>query len=158
MAGLGPLQNASNVLLTTNPGTLMNMTETILDWFQLLTFEKITKSVVNFKLQEVCTVQQFYGVVQVFSPTQLMIKPQGQRDWNWKTIHSFPTLVLNTDDVIIYQGQAHRIMLKIDYVTHGYVEYHMIEDYTGSSPTVTNYLTAESGDILTTESGEPIDT
>lgn len=129
-----PLHDAADVPLSSNPGTLPNMSDDVGTWFQLLVFDQIVKTVTNFRVIETTVPIQFQGVVQVFTPRQLMMKPEGQRLWKWSSIHCYPTVSLKPDDVIVYQGIQYRVMAELDYIQYGYKEYHIIQDYTGSGP------------------------
>jgi hypothetical protein len=132
--GLGPLQNANTVPLNLNPGTLPDPSGSMLDYMEQLTVTQITKTVVNFQNVEVPVTTTFYGVIQELTPQQLMMKPSGQRQFTWRMIHTFPTVVLNPDDVVIYQGVQYRVMSKSDWTKCGYIQYDCMQDYTGSGP------------------------
>ena len=126
------ISNASSKSIT--PNALPNMSGTILDWFQPLTFTRMTKTVVDFKLVESPSSVSFMGVIQPLSPQQLAMKESGQRAWIWKQIHALPDLVLNIDDVISFGSKSYRVMEKLDYTEYGYVEFHIVEDYTSDRP------------------------
>lgn len=130
-----PVQNAKDTTLDKNPGTLPNMFETLQNFFSLLTFDRVTKSVVNFNLVEVTTPMQFQGLLTPFSARQLKMMPEGQRSWKWYKIVAWPTLSLENDDVLIDQsGVQYRIMRQNDYTMYGYLEYDAVQDFTGSGP------------------------
>jgi hypothetical protein len=129
VAPVGPIHNASDTLLTANPGTLPNVQEAMASWFQTLTFTKIVKTVVNFNAVEVRTNFAFQGVRQPFTSQQLMMKPEGQRKWKWEMIHAYPDLVLQPDEIIIFNGLNYRVMQKYDYTEYGYVQYDIVQDY-----------------------------
>ena len=130
-----PLHDAADVPLSKNPGTLPNMSDVIGNWFQLLTFDKVIKTIVNFNVVETTTPLMFQGVFQPFTKQKLMMKPEGQRLWKWFMVHAWPTLILNPDDVIIDQsGTQYRVMEKNDLKEYGFVEYDLVQDYTGSGP------------------------
>lgn len=131
---LGPIQNGFSTNLDQNPGTLPNVADVMLDWFQGMTFELVVKAVVNSILTETTTPLAFRGVIQPFKPQNLEIKSVGERDWSWYMLHSDINLALSTDDVVIYLGKQYRVMEKLDYTPYGYLEYHLILDYTGSGP------------------------
>lgn len=114
--------------------TLPYVGDTLLDYFQPMTFEIVTKTVLGFQLVETKSVTSFSGVLQPFTSQQLLIKPEGQRAWIWYMLHCDPSLALNPDDVIIYQGVQFRVMQKRDYTGYGYIEYDVVNDYTGSGP------------------------
>lgn len=123
------IQNASNKKLSQNTGTLPDMSSALLDWFQSMVFEIITKSVVNFKNSEIAQKVQFQGVMQSFTDRQLEIKPEGQRSWKWQMLHSDTTLILKNDDVVLYRGLRYRVMSNMDYSPYGYLEYHLAQDF-----------------------------
>lgn len=124
------LVNAKDTLLTDNPGTLPNMQQTLLNWFQVVTFTLISKSIVDHLLVESETPSSFLGVRQPMKPQMVAMKPEGQRSWKWETIHAHPDLVLKTDDVMVFFGIRYRVMEKLDWKEYGYVEYHIVQDYT----------------------------
>lgn len=129
-----PIHNAKDVGLGENPGTLPNMSSDLANWFQLITMEKITKTLSNFVIVETTTPVLFQGVVQPFNSRQLMMKPEGQRAWKWKNILSWPGVPLAPDDVVLYEGIQYRVMATIDWKQYGFREYHIQSDYIGSGP------------------------
>lgn len=124
-----PIFNASSVKLNENSGTLPNVQGAILDWFRQLTFTMIKKDVVDFKLKETTISQNFLGMIQPFTAQQLAMKPEGQREWIWSTIHALPSLILKIDDRMVISNVPYRVMYKRDWKDYGYVEYQVIEDY-----------------------------
>ena len=123
------IHNAKDVLLSANPGTLPNVGEALMDWFQPLVLSKVKKSVVNGELYEKVTSYPFMGVVQPFTAQNLEMAPSGQRKWKWYTIHCFPSLILEPDDEFKFKGNDYRVMSKSDWTEYGYIEYHVIQDY-----------------------------
>ncbi len=95
----------------------------------------VTKDVDGFQVVEKKVTVNTQGTWQAFTDRQLMMKPEGQRDWSWYQLHAVPALVLKPDDVVIYLGTQYRVMAQKDYKLYGYIEYHLIADYTGSGPT-----------------------
>lgn len=126
------ITNAADSRLWQNPGTLPDMNEAMLEYFQPMIFTQIVKSVVNFVNVETITDIQFQGVMQPFTDQKLFMKPEGQRQWKWFQLHSEAGLTLNPDDIVTYQGTQFRVMEKRDYTKFGYCEYHLVQDYTGS--------------------------
>lgn len=126
-----PIFNASSVLLNQNPGTLPNVSRALLNWFQPLNFVTIVKTVVNFAVVETLTTVNFLGVRQPFTPQMLLMKPEGERQWKWETIHALPGLILSPDDIITFLGVNYRVMQKLDWKEYGYVQYDIVQDYTG---------------------------
>lgn len=115
---------------------LPNMAGALYEWLQAMQFQLITKTVVNFQVVETATALDFNGVWQPFSAEQLKLKPEGQRSWSWWMLHSLTEISLQNDDVVEYSGKNFRVMEQNDYACYGYFEYHLVEDWTGSGPTV----------------------
>jgi hypothetical protein len=124
------IRNASSIPLSANPGTLPDVSGALADWFQPLTFTQIVKTVVNYQAVETETSTTFMGVRQPFSAQQLLMRPEGQRKWKWETIHAYPDLTLDVDDIITFSGVKYRVMQKSNWAEYGYVEYAIVEDYT----------------------------
>jgi hypothetical protein len=128
------IQNGKDTLLNQKQGSVPNMSDTLDGWMQPMSFERLTKTVINFVVQEVSEVITTEGVIQPFKDEMLQMKSEGQRDWKWWKLHTKPTAELKVDDVIVYLGAQYRVMHKKDFKLYGYFEYDMIEDYTGSGP------------------------
>jgi hypothetical protein len=125
------IANGKDRKLTENTGTPPDVSGAMQNWFQPITFSRITKTTQNYIVIETKEDVSFQGVWQPFSPKQLTIKPEGQRSWSWFTCHAEPGLVLLPDEIISYLGVQYRVMAQNDYRLYGYVEYHLIQDYTG---------------------------
>ena len=130
------IQNGRDVPLNVQTGTVPNMAGAMLDWFQPMIFELVTKSVTAFQALEVGEEISFMGVWQPLTGRRLEIKPEGERKWSWYLVHSQICLPLNVDEVIKYRGTQYRIMSQKNYDIYGYYEYELVEDYTGSGPEV----------------------
>lgn len=129
------IKNGKDTPLNENSGTLPDVSGAMLDYFQPMVFGTVAKAVEGFQVVETKTSVSFQGVIQPFSDRQLMMKPEGQRSWKWYTVHAEPQLELATDEIITYLGAQYRVMSLRDYRLYGYVEYHLVQDYTGSGPT-----------------------
>lgn len=123
------ISNAKDSPLFSGAGNLPNVQGALADWFQKLTFVKMKKEIVNFSVAETPVPYSFMGVRQPMSPRQLMIKPEGERSWDWQTIHAYPDLILENDDRIFFGGVPYRVMNKSDWKEYGYVEYQIVRDY-----------------------------
>ena len=130
------IKNGKDTTLDFQQGNLPNVGSVLLGWMQRMTVLRITKEVVNHVLKETAQSVTFHGVMQTMGAEELKMKPEGQWAWSWNTLHAEPSLVLNLDEVIIYQGKAYRIKSKTDYAMYGYVKYDMVEDYENGSPEV----------------------
>jgi len=111
-------------------GNLPNMSQTILSWFQPITFITLTKTV-NNNFQEVITETETntQGVVQPPKPEVIEIQPEGVRNWEWLEIHCLPNLQLNINEFIIYKGLRYKVMQKENYSAYGYMRYLILEAY-----------------------------
>ncbi len=108
-----------------------NMANTLNGWEVPLTLIKIIQEVdegdFSYKDQKI----NFMGVIQPFSMQQLALLPDGQRSWSHYWIHcKSGALNLNTADKIIFNNKMFKVIGKKDYSLNGYVEYHVITDYT----------------------------
>lgn len=108
---------------------LPQVDEVLPDWFQPLTFDIITKSLINYELQEVIVSVKTQGVRQPMTAQQLSIKPEGQRAWKWETIHCLPNVPLKIDDIVVFGNQKYRVMQKWDWSEYGYQEVHICQGY-----------------------------
>ena len=94
--------------------------EVLPSWFQPLTFDVITKTVVNYEVAETKITISTQGVRQPMSAQQLQIKPEGQRAWKWET---------KVDDIIIFDGVKYRVAERWNWSEYGYLEYHICQAY-----------------------------
>ena len=117
-----------------NSGTLPQVGDTLLDYFQVIQFSVVQKSVVDFQVQENVTTISFMGVWQPFGAQKLKMKPEGQRKWKWFQLHSDPSLSLFPDDIVTFNSVQYRVMDRLDYALYGYMEYHLISDFKGTGP------------------------
>jgi hypothetical protein len=124
-----PIQNAKDRKLNENTGTLPNLGEALLDWFQPMTFILLAKSVANFENLEVQTPIDTMGLWQPYKPQENDIKQEGQRNWTWFRMLTFPGSGLQTDYIIQYLGKPSRIMSVLDYTLEGYQEFKVVQDY-----------------------------
>jgi hypothetical protein len=129
-------KNAKDTPLNQQQGTVPQMGGALLDWFQTMVFGVVTKTTTNFQVIEDMEEITFKGVIQPFTSRQLLLKPEGQRAWSWFMVHSDPSLQLNVDMVIKYLGKQYRVMQKMDYSLYEYIQYDIIEDFTGAGPQV----------------------
>lgn len=136
LSPLSPIFNASEVTLDKNPGTLPNVLQGLLQWFQPLIFGQVLKAVVNFNVVETVTEITFFGMWMPYKPSQtLLMQKDGQREWVYFKLFALPSPGLSPDDILIQNSIQYRVLQKSDFTQYGYVEYLLIQDYTGSGPT-----------------------
>lgn len=129
------IQNGKNTPLNVKTGTVPDVSGALQDWFQPMAFGIVTKRTINYQVVETVEQINFRGVIQPLKDRELSMKPEGQQAWTWLLLHAEPSLNLQVDNVIYYLGVQTRVMRKKDYAIYGYVEYHLVQDYTGSGPT-----------------------
>lgn len=128
------ISNGRDRPLNANSGTVPDVSGAMLDYFQPMTFGVVTKTVENFQVVETMAEVTFQGVWQPQSARQISYKPEGQRAWEWVMLHAEPSLVLEPDQVVIYLGRQFRVKAQSDYRLYGYIQYELVNDYTGAGP------------------------
>ncbi len=101
-----------------------------------MTFMRVVKTTIGYQVVEDGEEINFRGVIQPFTTRELMIRPESEQSWTWWTLHADPSLTLDTDEVVLYLGKQTRVMGRRDYSLNGYVEYQLVQDYTGAGPEV----------------------
>lgn len=129
--------NSCNVPLNYAQGTIPNLSESITDWFQKLSFEQLVKTVVGFEVVETPVITQFWGVFMPFSPRDLKLLPEGERAWTLIKLYAQSVLPLQVDDVVVFpqlNNKQTRVMSRSDYGIYSYCEYSLSQDWQGSGP------------------------
>lgn len=121
--------NGKDTPLSSSFNTLPNVSEVLLDWFQPMTFDVVTKALVNYEVTEVLTTIQTEGVRQPMNAQSIAIKPEGQRAWKWETLHCLPNVKLNIDDIVIFDNVKYRVMNRWNWSEYGYLEYEICQAY-----------------------------
>lgn len=125
------IMNAANRPINAINGSVPDVSGALFDWFQPMVFTTVVKVNTGFQVVENPCDICFEGVIQPFTERQLMLKPEGERAWTWFLLHAQPTLVLQVDDVVTYFGKQTRVMARKRFELYGYVEYHLVQDWTG---------------------------
>lgn len=126
-AGFIPLNDQAAGMTPDVSGAIQN-------YYQPMVFTVVGKVVEGFVVQETPTNTNFRGVLQPLSNRQLALKTEGQRAWSWFLLHSDLALSLNVDDVVNWRGKQTRVMARKDFSLYGYVQYELVQDWTGSGP------------------------
>lgn len=142
---MGTIANGANRPLNQQTGTVPDVSGAIRDWFQPMQFDRVTKTTVGFQVSETMVPVNFRGVLQPFTPRQLAQKSEGQRAWTWLLLFSDPVLTLNVDEVVMFRGKQTRVMSRKNFELYGYVEYTLVQDWTGSGPSVASTRTGIDG-------------
>lgn len=131
---MAPINNAANRPIFDPAGTVPDVSGAMQDYFQPMIFTLVKKQVEGFQLVETPDPIYFRGVIQPLTERQLLLRPEGQRAWTWFTLHADPVLTLQVDDVVLWHGKQTRVMSRKDYKLYGFIEYSLVQDYTGSGP------------------------
>lgn len=99
-------------------------------FLQSMIFEKMQRSMVDGRMQEIPIQFSALACKQPLSPQLLKVKPTGDRAWSWYMIHSLTDLELKPNDRIKIQGQPFKVMNKSNFKEYGYFYYEIIEDVT----------------------------
>lgn len=118
-------------ILTGQTSPLPNVAGTLRGWLRPMTFRRLFKGRENFDVVENYVSIVSAGMKQLFSSQQLALKPEGQRAWKWWMVHTATDVQLAPDDVVQIDGIEYRVMEKLDYADAGYLQYNVVEDYTG---------------------------
>lgn len=124
------IQNANNRLLNNTNSALPNMTNTIMNWFLNITFERVERVLDGADWVETVTgTIETKGVVQPPRDEDLKIYPEGTWSWQWLMVHCLPNVQLKTNDYIKYDGVVYKVMGKKDFSKYGYVRYMLAEAF-----------------------------
>lgn len=128
------IANAADHPIFSKAGTVPDVSGAMQDYFQPMTFTPVSKTVSGFQVVETGNPINFQGIIQPFTGRQLALRPEGERAWTWFTLHADPVLTLQVDDVVIWKGKQTRVMGQKDYRLYGFVEYQLVQDWTGAGP------------------------
>lgn len=123
------ISNGKNIRI--GGGNLPNMSQTIIGWFQPITFGVVESSLVDFEKVETIKYVDTKGVVQPPKPEDIEIQPEGIRNWEWLEVHCLPDLMVNVNEYIYYNGLKYRVMQRENFSAYGYVKYLILEAYCG---------------------------
>jgi hypothetical protein len=99
-------------------------------WTKNITLVTIKQQVVDSELVETQRTRTFQGVIQPLGDKQLMLKPEGDRAWQWFMIHCVATsLDVDVNDKILYNDAMYKVMKTRDYSLNGYIQYDVILDF-----------------------------
>lgn len=124
------IKNAKDNPVSASASNMPDVSDALMGWLQPLTAQRMQKQVVNHVVTEIPLCISIRAVVQPLSPTQLLMKPEGQRTWVWKMLHCpNDNPVLQPDDRIIIAGVKFRVMGIYPYELDGYRQYDCCQDY-----------------------------
>lgn len=123
--------NAKDKPLGAASANLPDLSVVVMSFLYPMTFEFTQTTLVNGYSQIVPIKLCTQGCIQPFTPQMLKVKPEGQRNWSWFTVHSLTDVNLNNNDRVLLDGVKYKVMEKVDWSRDEYYEYHMILDYEG---------------------------
>ncbi|MDE3073910.1 MAG: hypothetical protein KGJ86_00650 [Chloroflexota bacterium] len=97
--------------------------------FRPLTIVRVRKTVVDFQVVESREEFRCMGSTQPLSSEDLVIKPEGERAWNWQRLHTTVDVDLGNDEIVLLRDTRYRVVGQSDYGAFGYVEYELVQDY-----------------------------
>ena len=122
----------NTTLLNNSP--LPNMSQTIVSWFQDITFNVVTRGLTNdgdgvdWVPESVQTINT-QGVVRPPSDKDLKILPEGTWAWEWLQIHCLPNVQLDTNQYVEYENKRYKVMAKKDWSKYGYIRYTLLKAF-----------------------------
>lgn len=121
------INNAKNIKI--GQSKLPNMSQTIKDWFQPVTFGVVKTEIVDYERQITVENVNTQGVVQPYKPEPLEIQQAGVQSWSWLMIHCLPDLQLSNNDFIFYENTKYKVLMRSDYSKYGYMQYIVCEAF-----------------------------
>ena len=126
---MSTIANGANRPLFYPGGTVPGMETALEDWYQNIVFIPIVKTVSGFQVVETTSPINFRGMIQPFTPRELQLRPEGERSWSFFKVFAQVSLVLKTDDIILWLNKPTRVMAKTDWSLYSYVEYAVCQDW-----------------------------
>lgn len=111
---------------------LPSVSETILGWFRPLQLVFVQSTVKNMEVSRSEKLRDCQGVIQPLSITKLRLKPEGERAWKWKLLHTTPDVDLKEGEEFTIKGTRYRVMGKGEYGEYGVLIYQLVEDYSAN--------------------------
>lgn len=104
-----------------------NVSEAMWDWESAIVFKIVKKTVVDFEvIEQPLTDTSFMGVLQPMPSRKLLIKPEGQRKWNFLTL--FTEQPLQVDNILEDEkGRVYRVRSESNWSDAGFYEYDLTQ-------------------------------
>lgn len=127
---------ANKTLDQLSPAGLPNVKSAVVKWFQPMSIFLVSKEQVAYQTSETMVEIKFGGTWQPLSAREVSYKVEGLRSYNWKRLHTDPTVTLKDDDVVQKDGLQYRVKGTWTWPEYGYNEYHLVEDNSGKGPEI----------------------
>lgn len=132
------INNANKKSLSQTSSALPQVDPAVAEFLQNMSFGIVQKTMVDGYIQEVVITKKCLATKQAMNPTELAMKPEGQRTWNWSKIHSID-LDVPLDSVFILDTLCYRVLSRIENGEYGFFEYDVKEDYSGPLPSAGDF-------------------
>ncbi len=110
-----------------------NMRSTMLGWMRPIALGIITRTTVDFQTVETVRDVETHGLTQPLTAQKLALKPEGERTWDWRLLHTTTDLELNTGDNVVTTRRGvttrFRVMARGEYSEDGFYSYEIVNDY-----------------------------
>lgn len=128
-----PIPSAADLPLF-GGGNLPQVQDAFTGWMLPIVMARVIKTQVNFRTVEVDEQINTRGMIKPMSTRRLEMKPEGERNWEWLTLHATPDLVLENDSIVKFSarqfaGRPFRIMGQRNWANYGFVRYELVNDY-----------------------------
>lgn len=113
--------------------TMPQMQEAIDGWEVDMIVNQKRQTMVNGDVVYKNVIVKIRGVLQPLKMSELELKPEQERDWEWFYLHiknSYPLLTVNQQ--VIIKGFPFKVMRVKDYGLNGFREIEVIKDYSAS--------------------------
>lgn len=128
------IRNAGSIPLNEQAqGTVPDVSGALQSYYQPMVFEPVQKTITGYQIVETGNPINFRGVIQPLSGRQLMMKPEGERSWNWSLLHCDTALTLSPDDVVYFRGKPTRVMTQKPFGLYGFYVYELVQDWEGGT-------------------------
>ena len=99
-------------------------------WQSTMKFKLITDTLVDYVITKTETSYDFEGVFQPMPARELVLKPEGQRNWKWWKLWTRTDYKISNSDIIEdYNGVRFKVMKQSGWNQAGYVQYDLVEEY-----------------------------
>lgn len=109
---------------------LPQLSDVVAGWSRPITVKLLSQEMFDGDVVKTETLIDAMGVIQPFTAAQLLLKPEGERTWDWQALHVLPPFDAKLGDRVEIFGTRYRIMSRKDYMLYGYLKYELVEDFT----------------------------
>ena len=112
-------------------GRLPQVGGALVGWQSSMTFKLVRETIVDREIVKTETNYIYQGVFQPQRSRDLLIKPEGERNWKWWLLHTKTKYDINNgDNIVDYKGRKFRVMKSNDWGQAGFYSYELVESFT----------------------------